>query len=314
MNISNLNELLNTKIINEGKVLSVEGFSLNLNEVKYAYAFFSNDELEIKEAIKKGAFVIIYEKEIPILDKEIFYLQSQNLEVSIFRLLRFLCEEKEFKFLLCNPNEIHFAKAFYLKSLQENIFLDFNSLIKADKNEIFCSSNKNYILKLCANFDQLNQVNFALLESSSPFYINLICENIYFKNIKLPFIYAQIFANFISFLQEKKRDIRFNLNKLDFFQIYFIHYDFKPAEFGKSDRALIFVFNENDFEFFKENFKNIKGFKSALKNSLFCDFSYSHIFDLKNKDFKYCLILDEHKNYIKDFCLQNEIEESNLFN
>ncbi|MBK1971503.1 hypothetical protein [Campylobacter sp. TTU_617] len=314
MNISNLNELLNTKIINEGKVLSVEGFSLSLNEVKYAYAFFSNDENAIEEAIKKGAFVIIYEKEIPILDKEIFYLQSSNLETSIFRLLRFVCEEKECEFLLCNPNEIHFSKIFHLKNLQENIFLDFNSLIKADKNEIFCCGNENYILKLCANFIKLHKADFQLLESSSPFYSNLICENIYFKNLKLPFIYAQTFADFILFLQEKKHNIRFNLNKLDFFQIYFIYHNFTIAEFGKSDKALIFVFNENDFEFFRENFKNIKGFKCALKNSLFCDFSYSHIFDLKNKDFKYCLILDKDRRYIKDLYLQDQIEESNLFN
>ncbi|MCR2124777.1 hypothetical protein CUPS3778_06995, partial [Campylobacter upsaliensis] len=54
MKISNLSELLNAKVLNEGSMLSVGGFALNLQALKPTYAFFSNDEEELKEAVKKG--------------------------------------------------------------------------------------------------------------------------------------------------------------------------------------------------------------------------------------------------------------------
>lgn len=105
MNISNLSELLNASMINEGSTLSVGGFALNLNEVKSSFAFFSNAQDEAAEAVKKGAFVIIFDKNIEVTDTEVFYLKVENLENALFRLLRFLCQNKELHFLLTKHNE-----------------------------------------------------------------------------------------------------------------------------------------------------------------------------------------------------------------
>ncbi len=66
MQISNLGELLNATLIHEGSVLSVEGFAINLNELKAGFAFFNNDKKEITQAVKKGAYVIITENDITL--------------------------------------------------------------------------------------------------------------------------------------------------------------------------------------------------------------------------------------------------------
>ncbi|EGO0810356.1 hypothetical protein ITK70_001313, partial [Campylobacter lari] len=43
-------------------------------------------------------------------------------------------------------------------------------------------------------------------------------------------------------------------------------------------------------------------FKTALKNSLFCDFSYTNLKELKNfLDFRYCLIKENIEDFLECF-------------
>ncbi|EAL6918319.1 TPA: hypothetical protein SAS23_001439, partial [Campylobacter jejuni] len=130
MQISNLGELLNATLIHEGSVLSVEGFAINLNELKAGFAFFNNDKKEITQAVKKGAYAIITENDITIEDKDIFYFRVENLEQALVRFLRFFCEDKECEFLLFKSYELSLCKAFYFNILKGNIFADFEKLIK----------------------------------------------------------------------------------------------------------------------------------------------------------------------------------------
>lgn len=302
MQISNLGELLNATLIHEGSVLSVEGFAINLNELKAGFAFFNNDEKEITRAVEKGAYAIITENDITIKDKEIFYFKVENLEQALIRLLRFFCEDKECEFLLFKSYELSLCKAFYFNILKGNVFADFEKLIKTKKGEIFCYCEENYLNKLCAYSHSLKETNFTLLSRSSFFFTTLICENLYFKNLNLPFFYANSFAKIISFLKEKNQKIIFDFNKIDDFKIYFIDDKFEITPFGTSSRAFIVSNNPHTFEFWKEKFKNIKGFKSASKISLFCDFSYNQLSDLRKlENFKYCLILENYDVFEQEF-------------
>lgn len=314
MNTSNLSELLNASMIHEGSTLSVDGFALNLSQVKSGFAFFSNVQDEIEEAIKKGAFVVIFDKDIKITDTEVFYLKVEDLENALFRLLRFLCENKELRFLLTNQNEFNFSKAFHFRTLSGNVFLDFEPLIKAKKGDFFCFYDENYLLKLCAYYESLERTSCTILNHSSLFWTSLICEDLYFKNLNFPFIYAEIFAKFIAFFKKEGRKLDFNLNKLDFFKIHFINENMQITKFGGGFKALILVFNEVDFAFFQEHCKGIKGFKSSKKNSLFCDFSYDEPKDLKNfKAYTYCLVLTEDEEGFLNSFLPEKEKELNLF-
>ncbi|ARJ56629.1 hypothetical protein [Campylobacter cuniculorum] len=310
MNISNLSELLNASMINEGSTLSVDGFALNLNQIKSGFAFFSNIQNEINEAIKKGAFVIVFDKDIKMTDLEVFYLKVENLENALFRLLRFLCENKELHFLLTNRHQFNFSKAFRFKNLSGNVFLDFQNLIEAKKEDFFCFCDENYLLKFCANCEFLKPSSYTILSHSSLFWTSLICEDLYFKNLRFPFIYAEIFAQFIAFLKEKGMKIDFDLKKLDFFKSYFINQNMQITKFGEGFQAFILVFNEEDFDFFQENCQHIKGFKTSRKNSLFCDFSYNEIKDLKNfKAYTYCLVLiEDEENFLNSFETERDKE------
>ncbi|HEH5656791.1 TPA: hypothetical protein SHI38_001181, partial [Campylobacter jejuni] len=88
---------------------------------------------------------------------------------------------------------------------------------------------------------------------------------------------------------------------------------FEITPFGSSSQAFIVSNNQNTFEFWKEKFKNIKDFKIASKNSLFCDFSYNQLSDLRKlKNFKYCLILENYDIFEQEF-ENKENQTPNLF-
>lgn len=86
------------------------------------------------------------------------------------------------------------------------------------------------------------------------------------------------------------------------------------VEFGTSSKAFIAVENEEELEFWQENFKGFQGLKIALKNSLFCDFSYSKISDLKQmQDFKYILVFLENFDEFENEFVKNANQEQKLF-
>lgn len=302
MKISNLSELLNAKVLNEGSMLSVGGFALSLKALKLSYAFFSNDKDELKEAVKKGAFVVVSEKEIKVEDKDVFYLLCDDLQKALLRLSRFLSEEKNLKFIFCDKIELEFAKIFNINHLNANAFLDFELIQNAKNDSFFCFDDEAYLLKFCASYEKLCEDSFELKENASLFFSTFIYKEKLYKNLPLAPFYVNFLVKWLNFLEKNERKITFDLKKLECYQIYFINDNFEIVEFGKARKAFIIAFDETNFNFWQEKLQGVKGFKTALQNSLFCDFSYNELKDLKKmKDFKYCLIFENYDNFEQEF-------------
>ncbi|MCV3411111.1 hypothetical protein L8T75_05505 [Campylobacter lari] len=307
MNISNFIELINAQVLNHGATSSVYDFSIDLNKVKQASVFFAKNNEQASFAIKLGAYVIVSEEKLSLEDKDVFYLQVDDLEKAIFRLFRFLCEEKSYEFLYCNHIELKFAKAFNFKVLRSNILLDFDLLKNSKEKTFFCSDDEKFILKLKSNFHTLKACKYEILGSKSLFQTSLLCKNLYFKDLKFAFFYADVFASFIEFIESQKLPFSFNDKKLELFKAYFLNSKNEICAFGGSSRVILLVENEKDFDFIAQNFQGVKDFKIALKNSLFCDFSYANLNELKKFfDFKYCLIKENKEDFLEYFLAQEK--------
>ncbi|WP_279176556.1 hypothetical protein [Campylobacter insulaenigrae] len=312
MNISNFCELINAEILNYGATSSVYDFCIDVKKVKRASVFFAKNQEQADYAIEAGAYVVVFEEDLNIRDNEVFYLRVFDLEKTILRFFRFLAQEKSYKFLYCSNIEIQFAKGFGFKILYGDIFLDFDNLKNSKDNTLFCSYNKEYILNLTSNYLSLKQDSYELLGKKSLFYTSLLCKNLYFKDLKFAFFYADIFASFISFIEEYKLPFSFNDKKLELFKVYFLDNKNEICHFGASSRVIFLVEDEKHFEFITQQIKNLKDFKIALKNSLFCDFSYTDLNNLKNFfDFKYCFICDSNEDFLNIF--SPKIKEKSLF-
>ena len=312
MNISSLNELLQTQIINEGSPSSVLGFARKLSQLKQGYAFFSNDEDELKEAAKCGAFVLVSEKECEIADKEVFYLQANSLKRAIFKLLRFLSEERKLEFLLCKGLEMDFCEAFGVAKLGGDIYEDFDLLINAKNSSLFAFDESDYLLEFCAKFDEISEFKEAKISHSSLFYSQIALQNDKIIKLKLCFAYAQIFANFANFMALKGRKFSLNEKKLNFYQVFFMDNLNFIRDFGKSSRAFIVAQDERHFAFLSEAMSGVKGFKIASNDSLFCDFAYKDLSELRGfTDFRYCLVKADFSDFAELFT--RKTKEASLF-
>ena len=312
MNISSLNELLQTQIINEGSPSSVLGFARKLSQLKNGYAFFSNDDEEIKEAVKLGAFVIVSEKDCEIIDKEVFYLQAKSLKKSIAKLLRFLSEEKKIEFLLCKGLELDFCEAFGVKVLNGELLEDFDTLISAKNSAFFAFDDEDYLLQFCALCDKIAEFKEAKITYNSLFYSQIQLENDKIFKLKLCFAYAQIFANFANFMALKGKKNILNEKKLNFYQVFFVDNTNTIKDFGKTSRAFITVQDRRHFAFLSEALANVRGFVIADRENLFCDFAYRELAELKGfTSFRYCLVQADENEFEATF--SEEKNEKSLF-
>ena len=312
MNISSLNELLQTQIINEGSPSSVLGFARKLSQLKNGYAFFSNDDEEIKEAVKLGAFVIVSEKDCEIIDKEVFYLQAKSLKKSIAKLLRFLSEEKKIEFLLCKGLELDFCEAFGVKVLSGELLEDFDTLISAKNSAFFAFDDEDYLLQFCALCDKIAEFKEAKITYNSLFYSQIQLENDKIFKLKLCFAYAQIFANFANFMALKGKKNILNEKKLNFYQVFFVDNTNTIKDFGKTSRAFITVQDRRHFAFLSEALANVRGFVTADRENLFCDFAYRELAELKGfTSFRYCLVQADENEFEATF--SEEKNEKSLF-
>lgn len=312
MNISSLNELLQTQVINEGSPSSVLGFARKLSQLKNGYAFFSNDDEEIKEAVKLGAFVIVSEKDCEIIDKEVFYLQAKSLKKSIAKLLRFLSEEKKIEFLLCKGLELDFCEAFGVKVLSGELLEDFDTLISVKNSAFFAFDDEDYLLQFCALCDKIAEFKEAKITYNSLFYSQIQLENDKIFKLKLCFAYAQIFANFANFMALKGKKNILNEKKLNFYQVFFIDNTNTIKDFGKTSRAFITVQDRRHFAFLSEALANVRGFVIADRENLFCDFAYRELAELKGfTSFRYCLVQADENEFKATF--SEEKNEKSLF-
>lgn len=312
MNITSLNELLQTQIINEGSPSSVLGFARKLSQCKASFAFFSNDEEEIKEAVKLGAFAIVSERECEITDKEVFFLQAKSLKKALAKLLRFLSEEKKVEFLFCKGLEIDFCEAFGVKRLSGDILEDFDMLVGAKSKSLFAFDDEEYLLQFCALYDEIAEYKEAKIESHSLFYSQITLQNDKIFKLKLCFVYAQIFANFANFMAQKELKISFNEKKINCYQIFFVDNENFIREFGKTQKAFILTQDERHFLFLSTALAGVKGFAVASNESLFCDFSYRDLSELKDfTAFRYCLVRADESEFVRLFSPQTE--QTSLF-
>ena len=312
MRISNLNSILQGKISHKGSTYSISGLALKAKEVKPGFAFFSNDEEEINKAIQLGAYAIISQKELKITNNDIYYIQTDDFKRSLQKLLRFISLEKNYNFLLCNKIELKLAKHFNIKILDGNIIDDFDFMIKAPPNSFFVFDDEAYLLGFCAFVLKLEKI-----ENIKIIYNSLICTSIFyndliFKNLHLPFAYAEFFASFVAFTQ--KHNINFNTDKkdFDFLNIFSIDQHNHIMPFASTYRAFIVVDDYTQFKYLIDKLAHINGLKIAGENTLFCDFSYNDLKELKNfKDFRYCLLHANKDEFIKIFT--KEEDHTSLF-
>lgn len=324
MRITNLARLLNGILLNNPSISQISGFSFDAKSTKRQNAFICliADDTEIELAIKNGAYAIISSENLQIKDKEIAYIKVSNMQGSLFRLMRFLANEKKLRFYYVNLIQMSILKQINLKNaslIKNEIKEIFESIENAEHESLFFADKRHILEHLSPNYEYvLTDTNAISINPSSIFFTNTICDDIYYQNLNIPQVFLSSFCGIIKFLN--KNGIKFRLNEiknLGHFEPIFIDKNFRAVSFGSSFRAII---AESDKELFMLEAKYLaktfddKDFIVALPKDTDFDipnsYKFNDISEIKNLiNFRYMLVFSQKDRLLN---LLNETSDENL--
>ncbi|MCW8839309.1 MAG: hypothetical protein OQK11_11465 [Thiovulaceae bacterium] len=255
MRLENLLALTHASLKSDPCVSNFENIIFNVNKVNRGDLFIVKNIQDIPEAIKNGAYGIFYESPTEILDNEIAWIQTDNIDDALKRLLRFRLIEKEVIAYECNEIVLKLA----MNCSTDNHFI----VVYGDTQELFKKlwhiENRSTILFSPTLNDQRLFANKKPAPSTSSQEITIIEKTLF----ETSFIYENKYYErqlispfFIPYLQElfnifKSLKVNYKLKKfttIEHFEAVFTNKNFEIKEFGTSNNVLIFESNINLME------------------------------------------------------------------
>ena len=248
------------------------------NKVKEGDLFFAKNKKDLLEAIKNGAFGVVYDFNVDITDKEIAWIKVLSVMDSIIRLSRYELSQFELNFSYTDQTTFDLLKIY--KNTAENIFLlenieDILSLPKKVKEGSYIfSSDKHISEKLYpsakkfvnTDWDINNLINHTLFETS------FSLGEFYFSRIKLAQLYIKRYLDIFSFFK-LEFDVDIDNNKLKRFKHFrpiFIDKFLNISDFGSTSRFILaekdFALAKEQIRFLEENYKYGKKLYITSKN------------------------------------------------
>ena len=270
MQISSILDIVDGSLLNSPSISFIYSIKTNALKVKEGDLFIAKNINEIDLAIRNGAFAIIFDTNVPIIDNEIAWIKVKNIDISIIKLIRFKLAIKNIEAFYCNKiiydllkiYSTHFSKN--VRLVPNKLENTFRFIDEIEDNDILISCNKNILDNIYPknkNFDHINKLNdIDNLIEHSLFETSFSYENVYFSRLKISSLYITDFLKVFNFFKQN-----LDLTKLKSF------YNFKPlfldrnlnlVEFGKSDKFIICQNNEdlyeNEISYMKKQYKYAK--------------------------------------------------------
>lgn len=247
MRLENILALTHGKVLNEPFVREFTNIVFELKALKRGDLFIAFEQSEIEEAVLAGAYGVVFEGFVEISDREIAWIQVNNLEEALIKLLRFKLIDKEILVYECNELILKLA----MQIITETNFLALNGDIKVVFKKLWDLEDGSVVLfsPTLVSKDIFTNISPLLGNTSSK--INIIEQTLF----ETSFIYEDVFYErqlispfFIPYLEIlfhffKATNINFRLRKftpIDHFEPIFTNKNFEIKEFGTSDKVLIF--------------------------------------------------------------------------
>lgn len=302
MQISSIVDIVEGSLVNSPSISFIYDIKIELNKIHEGDLFIAKNQNDIAEAIKKGAFGILYNCEVSISDNEIAWIKVENIESSISKLIRYKLSNLELKAYFCNKVTFELLSSYIkvndknIKLLPNDLTLCFNILENIeDNNTIICLNREllDSIFPKNLSFNQENYVIKNLLEHSL-FETTFSCGDYYFPRMKLPSLYINDFIRTYNFL-DNQLDIS-KLKRINCFKPIFIDKYFEVTDYGQSNK---FIIAQEDIEVAKKEILHLKN-KYTYANMLVVVSSDLSLY-IENADYYFNNILQ-----IKSFAVNNK--------
>lgn len=277
MKISSLKDLLFAKVLKQASISSVDEFYIqdgkDIKQNAFAFAYFAKDINGVKNALDRSAYVIIVDFDVDI-EGEAWCLRVDDISVALKRLVSFIAKDKTF--YLCSKIQENFAKKLGINVLINEIFNDFENILK---NDIFLSSDKEYLSSI-SSFLLVPKYDYEIIHSSNFFHTSFkikdidlfytdlfgVIKDVYLSDVVLP---KELVGEFCGLYYLAKK----TATMIDF---YFLDKNGALADSFHTQKCVILL--DNDFDEYKKIFtdKNkfyfTKNYDEIMSNK--CDFVF----------------------------------------
>jgi ferrochelatase len=260
MQIRTLEGIVEGKLLNLPSISFITQIHTQVSKINEGDLYICQDPNNIEEAIKNGAFAILFENNnVDIsLDNEIAWIKVDDLEYASLKLARFLLSTKDIKSYFCDDITTELLSTIItnkknIKVLSQNIFCDFRVLNNLSDEDVLVCSNMRYLTSVYPNIENItknidiNTINNLTIHSL--FMCSFSYQSYFFDHIRLPYMYIKQFISLIIFISNNKTlntniDIS-QLKHIVSFCPIFIDNHYDVVEFGKSNRFIIANDNKN---------------------------------------------------------------------
>ncbi len=332
MRIENLAKIIDGEISNTPSVTYIDQLRVNAKQIKRGDAFLCLEKDDLSEAIKNGAYAVIYKDNVKITDDEIAWIKIDDMEKSIIRYLRFKIMQTSFEMYYTDDITFQILKSTVLDKnilfLDKDLKINFLKIINANAGTLFLSNDKSFIESINPSYktikktenDYINIVKFSI------FQIDFIYDGFYHNNIKIPKIFATNINSSLEFI--KNKNLRYRLNDLKItshFEPIFVDNGLGVKDFGTTNKVIIV---EKDIDLIKIEIEYLCKYAKYAKNCLimseenmidgdcFDILTYKNFFDILNvKDIKsnFFLVLDNNENILMQLETYQKQKQKTLF-
>lgn len=321
MKITSVVDIVGGQLQNSPSISFFTQSHTKLKRVKDGDLFISSSLTDIKQAIKQGAFGIVYDctLDVNILDEEIAWIKVDSISNAIIKLLRFSLSNKRFNCFNVDIVSYELLKIFYpnkkeILFLKNDVKKDFELLNNIDSEAIIISSNQKFLSDIYPTAKTFLIKNYPLknLTIHSIFETTFSYKDKYFSKLKLSKLYIDHLLNVLEFCHIENLDTN-KLKSFSFMQPIFINLDNEIVDYGRSNRFILTnqdktVANQ-EIEFLYDNFSYGKVY--ILDGTNLSTDNIYHI--IKTKQYNCLYIKGKSPSEILEILEFNKKQETTLF-
>ena len=300
MQITSILDIIDGRLINHPSISFIYSIKTNPKKVKEGDLFIIQKDEDIPLAIENGAFALVTNRDIDIIDNEIAWIKVESIEETIIRLIRYLLSNIRLNAFYCNEVTYEIFNILRkptvhtnIKIIPKNLSKFFKILDDIEENDTIIFSNQKILDAIYpVNFDfNTKEYKVNNLIEHSIFETTFSYEDRYFSKLKISSLYLREFLDVYTFL-----GFDADLNKLKKFHSLkpiFVDKLINHIDFGKSDK---FLLAQDDEELI---LKEVKYLEKKYKYAKILYITTKEIDDNKDIDYTFINSLDELKTYLK---------------